>query len=159
MVITSDAERHATRPALPPGGGADDGADDGADEGSVAGDDGAADAVLPGVVALGTVAVGAVAVGAVAVGAVAAGADVGLAGAPVAVVGCPASAGWRAPGEPQATSTDDVAIAAPASSAALGNVNDVLKNDADMGGPSVLSLRVSTVSLIPGMAASNLSYP
>jgi hypothetical protein len=123
MVITSDAERHAARPGLPPAGGADDGTDDGADDGSVAGGDGAAGAVLPGAVAL----------GAVALGAVTAGADVGLAGAPVAVVGCPASAGWLALGEPQATSSDDAAIAAPASSAALGNVNAVLRNDLGMG--------------------------
>ena len=48
-------------------------------------------------------------------------------------VGCPPSAGWLALGEAQATSTDDAATATPASSAALGNVNDALKNDLDMG--------------------------
>jgi hypothetical protein len=148
MVIASDADRHAAGPAPLPEEGFDDGAEDGTvagGDGTVAGEDGAADGVLAGVVAL---------------GAVAAGADVGAAGCPVVAIGCAPSAGWLALGEAQATSTDDAATTAPASNAALGNVNDALENDLDMGvNPSVLSLRVSTVSLIRRRAASNLSSP
>jgi hypothetical protein len=121
MLIASDAARHAARPAPLPEEGFDDGAEDGADgaeDGTVTGADGAADGALAGVVAL---------------GAVAAGADVGLAVCPVVAVGCAPSAGWLALGAAQATSTDDAATAAPASRAALGNVNDALRNDFDMG--------------------------
>jgi hypothetical protein len=145
IVIASDAARHAVGAAPLPEEGLGDGAEDGAEDGTVAGADGAADGALPGVVAL---------------GAVAAGADVGVAVCPVVDVGCAPSAGWLALGEAQATSTDDAATAAPASRAALGNVNGALRNDLDMGGdPSVLSLRVSTVSLIRRRGASNLSCP
>jgi hypothetical protein len=139
MVITSDDDRHAARPAPLPGEGFDDGAEDGI----VTGEDGAAVGVLAGVVAL---------------GGVAAGADVGVAGCPVVAIGCAPSAGWLVLGEAQATSTDDAATA-PASNAARGNVNEVLENDLDMGILPCLSLRVSTVSLIRRQAASNLSDP
>ena len=79
MVITSEANRHAARPAPLPA--------DGADDGTATGEEGAPDGF--GVVALGTVALGAVATGA----------DVGVAGGPVVAVGCPPAAGWLGSGK------------------------------------------------------------
>jgi hypothetical protein len=120
MVISSDADRHAARPAPPPG----------AEDGTVTGEDGA----LAGLVALGAGAAGADvgAAGCPVVGA-AGGGFVGAAGCAVVVGGSPPPAGWLVLGEAQATRTDDTATAAPASSAALGNVNDGLKNALGMG--------------------------
>jgi hypothetical protein len=125
MVIASDPDRHAARTA-PPAAGADDG--------TVTGFDGTpAGVVVFGAVAPGAVVIGVVAPGVVAPGAVAAGAEVGTAGCPVAAGGSPPPAGWLGLGEPQATSTNDAATAAPASSAALGDANDGLGKDLDMG--------------------------
>jgi hypothetical protein len=121
MVIASDPDRHAARTAPPPEAGADDG--------TVTGFDG----MPAGVVVFGVVAPGAEPPGVVAAGAVAAGAEVGTAGCPVAAGGSPPPAGWLGLGEPQATSANDAATAAPASSAALGDANDDLGNDLDMG--------------------------